>query len=98
MAGEPPEVIEAAKARAEAEDKDKDYEVLPVNWPAVQLFVALQTQWHRAGMTGQRCGLNYHSIETVLRGRPDIATQEDFPELFPRIQIMEIAALNEMSK
>lgn len=99
QAGEPPEVIEAAKERAAAQEEERqDYAVMSANWTAVLLFVALQTQWDRAGIEGRRCGLRYDRIESVIKGRPDIAALDDYPILFPKLQIMELAALSEMNK
>ena len=95
-AGEPPEVIEAARARQASDLADCICWVLPDNWPALQLFLAMATQWDRAGMKGARTGLNYNRIQAVLDGRPDI--DQDYPALFARLQLLEIHALNEMSQ
>ena len=95
-AGEPPEVIEAARQRASHQPQAHICWVLPVNWPAVQLLLALETQWDRAGLAGVRVGLKYDRIEPVLRARPDI--DQPWPDLFHRLQILERAALAAMSE
>jgi len=95
-AGEPPEVIEAACRREAANPTDHICWVLPSNWPALQLFLAMATQWDRAGMTGARTGLKYHRIEAVLKGRPDIG--QDYPQLFARLQVLEAVTLNELAQ
>lgn len=95
-AGEPPEVLEAARQRQAQNQTDHVCWVLPSNWPALQLFLAMATQWDRAGMNGARTGLKYHRIEAVLKGRPDI--DQDYPQLFARLQILESATLNELAQ
>lgn len=50
---------------------------------AVRLFLATQTQWVRAGMTGVPIGLNYAGVEAVMR--IDGYTAQDFRHL----QVME---------
>lgn len=95
-AGEPPEVIEAARARQASDPADHICWIFPDNWRALQLFLSMSTQWDRAGMNGARTGLNYSRIQAVLAGRPDI--DQDYPELFARLQLLEINALNEMSQ
>lgn len=94
-AGEPPEVIAAARRRASHQPQAQICWVLPCNWAAVQLFLALETQWDRAGLSGVRTGLDYSRIEPVLRARPDI--EPAWPDLFHRLQILERAALAAMS-
>jgi hypothetical protein len=95
-AGEPPEVIEAARQREANHPQAHVCWVLPSNWAALQLFLAMATQWDRAGMSGVRTGLNYSRIPVVRAGRPDI--QGDWPDLFPRLQLLEAAALNRMNE
>lgn len=64
------------------------------NWPAVDLFIALGTQW-RSGASGAT-GIDYTSVPVVLRMRG--TPRRDWPELFESLQVMERAALDEMSK
>ncbi len=65
-----------------------DFEVLEENWPAVSMFMRLQTQWIVGGM-GAFIGLNYQSVEFLFR----IEGIEDQRELLADLQIMELAAL-----
>lgn len=67
------------------------YLVLKENWPAVRIFLSLQTAW-RVGVSGGYLGLDYPSVRVVMEavGRwPDA-------EMFLDIQAMEFAALKEM--
>ncbi len=91
-AGEPPEVVEAIIA-AGGDQSVEEMEILPKNWPAVLLFLALSTQWRYAGMDGRATGLIYSEIMPALTGRPDIAPVDDYSKLFPRLQLLERAAL-----
>lgn len=75
-----------------AEDYEgDDVEVWPENWPAFQVLVRLQTQWHCAGMNGQPTGLIYQSAYPLLdRAFPDPA---DWDAAFDDLRVMEAAAL-----
>ena len=64
-----------------------DFEVLEENWPAVAMFMRLQTQW--VPTMGGMVGLNYQSIEFVFR----IDGIENQREMLADLQVMEIAAL-----
>ena len=44
----------------------RPYRVLPVNWPAVQLFVRVNTQWARAPL-GDLLDLDYTAVDVILR-------------------------------
>nr|WP_295832933.1 DUF1799 domain-containing protein [uncultured Azospirillum sp.] len=68
---------------------DAPYVVWPENRPALDLFLALGTQWRRAGLDGQATGLDYGAIAptAALMG---ITTT---PELFGDIRDMERVAL-----
>jgi len=87
--GLPPAV--AKQVLADHKRKHPAPEIYVENWPYVELFLALQTQWNVHGYTGQRTGLNYPAAESVLRMR-------NIPELkratyFQNLQIIEHAAL-----
>ena len=68
---------------------DGDYEVWPENWPAVQAFLACQTQWIVGGMDGTLIGLNYQSVEVVMR-----LYRCKTAETFDKIRLMEVEMLN----
>ncbi len=70
-------------------EKPTEYGVLPENWDAVSLFLALQTQWN-VTPSGTRSGLNYTSVRIVSNLRGLKLT----PELFADIQLMEITLIN----
>jgi hypothetical protein len=84
-----------AWAAGDSDDPD-EFEVWPENWPIVQAFLALSTQWNRAGMDGARCGLKYEAFPTVYEGLG--IKKKKRPEVFRGLQTMEHAALQEMNR
>lgn len=42
-------------------------DVWPENWDAARVMLRAQTQWRRAGMSGQRYALDYAALEAVMR-------------------------------
>ena len=66
---------------------DADFEVLPDNWPIVQMFLRLQTQW-RTAMSGL-VGLDYGVAEWLFR----LYEVEDPRSLLEGLQVMEAAAI-----
>lgn len=64
-------------------------EIMPENWDAMRLFVGMETQWRRAGMTGIATGLDYGALP-VVAGALGLAVQED---LMGRLRLIENAAL-----
>lgn len=77
---------EIAKAVEEA-SPTQDFEVLEENWPAVSMFLRLQTQW--VPSMGGLLGLNYQSVDFLFR----IEGTENQRELLADFQVMEVAAL-----
>lgn len=75
------------------EDDAQDFNVEPENHEAVRLFLQCQTQWHISS-SGSRIGLNYQSLETIMR----IANVADKAAEFGRVQLVEMGALVEQSK
>lgn len=69
-----------------------DLEVFPENWEAVNVFLACGTQWRYRERT--ITGLEYASVEAVLRLRAIKAASETFE----RVRIMELAVLNALSE
>ncbi len=70
----------------------KDFEVLPENWAAVQLFLRCQTQW-RTTAAGV-CGLDYSAVQWVFR----LYEVENPRELLEDLQVMEAAAIEILNK
>jgi hypothetical protein len=66
--------------------------VLEENWPAVEVFLRVQTQW-RVGMNGP-IGLDYGAVQWVLR----LYEVNDPRAALEDLQIMEAAALAAISK
>ncbi len=69
------------------EQPPEDFEVLEENWPAVEMFLRLQTQW-RTTMSGL-LGLDYGAVAWLLR----LYEVEDPRALLEDLQVMEAAAL-----
>ena len=62
------------------------------NWPAVEIFLRVQTQW-RVGMNGP-VGLDYGAVEWVLR----LYEAQEPRAVLEDLQIMEAAVLAAVSK
>jgi len=75
-----------------ADDRSDNFEVLPENWPAVQMFLRCQTQW-RTGMAGP-IGLDYGAVQWLFR----LYEVEDHRSVLEDLQTMEAAVLLTMSK
>lgn len=69
-----------------------DFEVHPENWPAVEMFLRLQTQW-RTSMSGV-VGLDYSAVQWLFR----LYGVEDQRALLEDLQIMEVAAMQSINK
>lgn len=65
-----------------------DCEVFEENWPVLELFLRVQTQW-RTGMSGP-VGLDYMAVAWVLKLTAEEATHRT---LLEDLQIMESAVL-----
>lgn len=93
--GAPAEDIEAVEAalqqqRDAAAQAQQEFVVYHDNWLTVQTFLRCQTQWLRAGMAGQRSGLNYPGVEVVLQRTVKRKHQR---AVFDGLQTMELAVL-----
>lgn len=72
------------------------FEIWPENWPILQVFLALSTQWHwTGGMEPRRAGLYYPSLECVYDGLE--IDRKKRAEIFRGVQVMEYAALTSMN-
>lgn len=68
------------------------YEVWEENWPVVQMFLRLQTQW-RTTMAGV-FGLDYNAVGWVLK----LYKVEDQRSMLEDLQVMEAAALLKLNE
>ncbi len=68
-------------------------EIMPENWDAMRLFLAVETQWRRAGIAGIAVGLDY-GVLPMAAGAMGIELDGD---LFGRVRVMEHAALAAMA-
>ena len=90
ITGEVAEQITAASA-ARAED----FEVWEENWPAVQMFLRVQTQWRIAGGMGAAyVGLDYQSVAWMF----SLYNVEQPRQLLEDLQVMEAAALTALNR
>lgn len=88
------ESLEAQQAAEAAASAPGVYEVLPANWPAVQLFLACASQW-RIGADGLPLALDYAGVLAAARMRNGAAPDR---ALFAALQVLEHAALKELRR
>lgn len=71
-------------------------EVWPDCMQTVEVFIDMDTQWRRAGMSGERAGMDYTVLPVVfgIRGIP----KKQWPDLFDDLRVMEVAVLDFLSK
>lgn len=69
--------------------EDAVFDVWPENWPAVQVFAAVGTQW-TVGMAGST-GLRYEALPFVFEMQG--VQRDEWPELFDLIRLCEAEAL-----
>lgn len=67
--------------------------VWPENWPVLELFLCVCSQW-RSGPMGGALGLDYAAVDVVIRRR----ALEVTPEQFQGLQIMERAVQQEWGR
>jgi hypothetical protein len=77
-----------AQLAARAVREPPAVEVMPENWGAVRVFVAMGTQWRRAGTAGLPVGLDYAALPPVA-GALDVVVDAD---LLARLRLMETTA------
>ena len=71
----------------------KEFEVWPENWPALELFMRCQTQWHWRP-DGRRGGLIYS--ELIGMGR--LLSVKNLEQVMEDVQVIEIEVLNQEAK
>lgn len=95
--GAPQTDIDAVRARIDAQRQaardDSSTDSFPVwrdNWPVIEAFLAVQTQWVYAGMAGVRTGFGYAGVgEWIDRFVP----RRKRKTIFAGLQVMEHAVL-----
>lgn len=85
--GLPPEAL-AAMERTAARGAPEHIGVWPENWGAVRVFLAMGTQWRRAGMGGVPVGLDYAALPAIA-GALGVPADAD---LLARLRVMEAEA------
>ena len=103
--GAPADVIQATQQRLAAEAEHWHVDIWPDNWHAVQLFVALATQWHWvAGMAAvQRTGLRYEALQVpAVQALVDAQVAPPLRQppavLMRQLQVLEDTALAEWAR
>ena len=71
----------------------KEFEVWPENWPAVDLFIRCQTQWHWRP-DGWRGGMIYS--ELIAMGK--LFSVKNLERVMEDVQVIEIEILNQEAK
>ena len=74
------------------EQPPEDFEVLEENWPVVEMFLRVQTQWRTT--MNRLLGLDYGAVAWLLR----LYEVEDPRALLEDLQVMEAAALLSISR
>ena len=74
--------------------KNQRPELIEENYKAYFLYKKIQTQWHYAGMTGARTGLDYNALFKVAEIY-DIDVDES---IMAKIQAIEIEALRKQNE
>lgn len=70
--------------------------VWPDNLPAVNVFVAMSTQW-RTGMSGPT-GLDYSALPVVRQAQDPPIPKADWPDTFDALRVLEGEALSVMNE
>ena len=73
-------------------EPDGDFEVWEKNWPVVEMFLRVQTQW-RTTMSGV-LGLDYTAVAWVLK----LYAVEDQRSMLEDLQVMEAAAMTALNQ
>ena len=83
----PPQWLDAGQ------NEPDQFEVWPENWPALELFMCCQTQWHWRP-DGRRGGLIY----SELIGMGKLYGVESLSQVVADVQVIEIEILNQEAK
>lgn len=79
------------KREFKAAQGEDQLEVYAENWPALTVFLRLNTQWNIA--EGVARGLNYQSVKWVI----EMYAPDQSIEVFEKVRVMEVAALEVMN-
>lgn len=90
LAHEPEEV----RQHLPEHDTPEDFNVLPENWDATQLYQQCDTQWNWVSGFSKsvKTGLNYAGVDVVM------AKNKYKDSVFKQVQVMERVALNYWAK
>lgn len=69
--------------------KEVNFEIWKENWPALEMFLRMNTQWNISGM-GAVLGLNYVALEVMFR----VFKVKDRKKLLEEIQLIERGAMD----
>ena len=85
---------EAEEFGLTVDEASAEVEVWPDNQQAAKVFIAMSTQWVRAGMNGEPTGLNYASLPEIWRRTKVPPALRD--DVFDDLRVMEEAAIKHM--
>ncbi|MFZ9654547.1 MAG: DUF1799 domain-containing protein [Limnohabitans sp.] len=72
-----------------------DFEVWEENWPTVEMFLRIQTQWRVAGGMGAAyVGLDYQAVAWMF----SLYNVEQPRQMLEDLQVMEAAALTALNR
>ena len=74
-------------------EPEKDFFVFEENWPAIDLFLKVQTQW-RIGGLGNLSGLCYADVLTIGR----LYEIPNLVEVFEDLQVLEVTVMSLLNK
>lgn len=75
-----------------------DVLVWPDNLPALNVLIAMGTQWRTAGMAGMPAGLDYSAITPLHLHACDVSEEAWAAHVFADLRIAEGAALEQMAE
>lgn len=87
--GAPPELVEDLRPK---DQRAAVFEVHEDNWPVVEVFIAMETQWRLD--EGRPLGMDYTALPVVC----GFLRRAKTPELFAGLRIMEGAALTALAE
>ena len=89
-----PTAEEAMAFGLTVDEASAEVEVWPDNLHAANVFIAMGTQWVRAGMNGEPTGLNYASLPEIWRRTKVPPAIRD--TVFDDLRVMEEAAIRQI--
>lgn len=80
----------------ESQEEDQPYEVLPENWPALQLYLSVYGQF-RVAASGHILGFDLNAVDIDIKRSGLEPSTEDWSK-FKLLQQMTVTILNQRSQ